>query len=148
MIKLVIYFAILLASLPLMHGQEVEETAAIKVSINNLSSQEGKVAINIFVHKDGFPSNLQLAYLNKTFEIDSDQPEFIFENVPIGNYSLAVIHDENSNSKIDKDFFGRPKEGYAVSNNVKASMFAPPKFSDALFEHTASGTNLKLKILY
>ena len=40
-----------------------------------------------------------------------------FEGVAPGAYAIAVMHDENGDGKLDKNFFGVPTEGYGVSNN-------------------------------
>ena len=49
-----------------------------------------------------------------------------------GVYAAAIYHDENGNKKLDQNFLGIPKEGYAFSNNAKG-MMGPPKFKDAVF---------------
>ncbi len=54
-----------------------------------------------------------------------------FEEVPPGRYGVVVLHDENENRRLDKSFFGVPKEGWGMSNNPK------PRFSAPRFEAAA-----------
>jgi len=69
-----------------------------------------------------------------------------FQDIPAGTYAIAVFHDTNSNTKLDKNFFGIPKEGYAFSNNVFGT-FGPPDFDDASFELDGNKT-VKIKMGY
>ena len=41
-----------------------------------------------------------------------------------GAYLLAVYHDEDGDRKLDRNFIGLPKEGFAFSNNAAAD-FSP-----------------------
>jgi len=47
-------------------------------------------------------------------------------------YAIAVFHDTNNNQKLDKNFFGIPKEGYGFSNNARGFL-GPPDFDEAGF---------------
>lgn len=48
-----------------------------------------------------------------------------------GTYAIAVVHDENSNNKMDKALF-LPKEGFGFSRNPTITT-GPPKFRSASF---------------
>ncbi|MBK7290922.1 MAG: DUF2141 domain-containing protein [Chitinophagaceae bacterium] len=41
--------------------------------------------------------------------------------------SIAILHDENDDGKMNSNFLGLPKEGYGFSNNVMGN-FGPPLF--------------------
>jgi uncharacterized protein (DUF2141 family) len=62
-----------------------------------------------------------------------------FDNVPPGTYALFVLHDANSNNKMDKNFLGIPKEGYGASRN-KLPFAAAPTFKDNRFEVSKNAT--------
>jgi len=155
--KFTLHVFLLLSSFTLVTGQETVDTVvsqetqdltSIVITIENIKNQKGNIAINIFTAKDGFPSDFKKAYLNRRFSLDSVQNEFIIENIPPGEYAVAIMHDENANDKLDKNFFRMPKEGYAVSNNAKPGKFGPPKFEAALFTHGNTDTHLNLTMLY
>jgi uncharacterized protein (DUF2141 family) len=69
-----------------------------------------------------------------------------FANVPSGDYVLAVIHDENSNNKVDT-FVGIPREGVGFSHNPAMS-FGPPKYEAARFHMSAGANALDVKLKY
>jgi len=58
--------------------------------------------------------------------------ELLLPNVPAGEYAVAVFADSNGNGKLDKNFFGIPKEPVGTSLDAKGR-FGPPKFADAAF---------------
>ena len=47
------------------------------------------------------------------------------DQVQFGTYALAIFHDENSNGKLDKNFFGIPTEPYAFARPPKSKWRAP-----------------------
>ena len=54
-----------------------------------------------------------------------------FNALPQGGYALAVIHDENSNARLDT-FAGIPREGFGFSRDPPLR-FGPPRFAAARF---------------
>ena len=65
-----------------------------------------------------------------------------------GEYAIAVFVDLNGNGKMDKNFFGIPKEQYGFSNNVMGRMSAPT-FDQAKFtitEPTLQNITLRIGI--
>jgi len=129
-------------------GQRSQSFGSIHISFDNLENDKGIIAINLFDKEDGFPSNYEKAIQKHTIELNKKQVVFVLENIPPGEYAISILHDENSNFKLDTNFFGVPKEGYAVSNNAKPRKFGPPKYEDAIFNHGESDSHLQLTIRY
>lgn len=71
-------------------------------------------------------------YKGSTTKISADVELIKFENIPYGDYAIAVLHDINKDGKLDKNFFGIPTEGYGFSNNA-VEKFGPPSFLKASF---------------
>jgi len=38
-------------------------------------------------------------------------------NLPAGEYAVVVLHDENLNKQLDRNWLGKPKEQWGMSNN-------------------------------
>lgn len=51
--------------------------------------------------------------------------------IPAGTYALAVIHDENSNGRLDR-MMAIPREGFGFSRNPRIRM-GPPRYEDVRF---------------
>ena len=129
-------------------SQLPDEHSSIIVHLENLKNDKGLIGINIFIEEDGFPSDDKKSFMSQTFKIKENENTFVIKNVPVGTYGLSVLHDENSNLKMDTNYFGKPKEGYAVSNNIKPRNFGPPKFKEACFKHEPNDSTLELKLIY
>ncbi|TCQ01129.1 uncharacterized protein DUF2141 [Sphingomonas sp. PP-F2F-A104-K0414] len=69
-----------------------------------------------------------------------------FPGLPQRGYALAVIHDENSNAKLDT-IAGIPREGYGFSRNA-AVRFGPPRFSAARFMVAGDAEMQQVKMRY
>jgi uncharacterized protein (DUF2141 family) len=59
------------------------------------------------------------------------QVEIDFGQVPAGTYAISLVHDENSNGKLDKRLV-IPAEGFGFSRNAPVR-FGPPSFASAAF---------------
>lgn len=120
--------------------------ADINIEIQNLKSITGKVSIGLYNKSENFPI-VSKEYKGAHLDIDSHTHSYTFKKIPNGIYAVSVFHDENSNSKLDKNFLGIPKEGYGFSNNAKATLLAP-SFNDAKFKISTQTVNLKIKMEY
>ena len=63
-----------------------------------------------------------------------------------GTYALAVIHDENSNGRLDK-FMGIPREGFGFSRNPRIR-FGPPRFDEVRFDVAAGNVRQVVRMKY
>jgi len=80
-------------------------------------------------------------------KIRKSQARCDFEDIPPGNYAMAVVHDENMNGKLDANWVGIPTEGYGFSNNAKALLGAP-SFSAASFRYEGQSINMTMRLNY
>lgn len=46
-------------------------------------------------------------------------------DLPPGTYAVSLVHDVNQNHKLDKNFIGKPKEQWGLSNDPHAVLTAP-----------------------
>ena len=68
-------------------------------------------------------------------------------NLPAGRYAVQAFLDENSNGKVDRGWFGIPKEGVGFSNDAKIR-FSPPKFAEAMFAFDGNARTIRLNLRY
>jgi uncharacterized protein (DUF2141 family) len=119
----------------------------ILVSISGLKNQKGQVLIYLFASKTGFPTEFKSAFKSGKANISGSVSQYIFSEIPPGNYAIAIVHDENGDTKLDTNFIGIPSEGIGVSNNPKGTL-GPPKFDDAVFTHQNGTTKISIKTNY
>jgi uncharacterized protein (DUF2141 family) len=119
----------------------------ISVGISGLKNQKGQVLIYLFSSETGFPTEFNSAFRSGKANISGTVSQFVFYDIPPGNYAIAIVHDENSDAKLGTNFIGIPSEGIGVSNNPKGSL-GPPKFNEAVFSHQNGPTKISIKTNY
>ena len=122
------------------------QTGTVIVEISDIIDPKGLMSIGLYSKKEGFPDKGK-EYKGKDVELTGKTVVYTFKDVPLGTYAIAIFHDTNSNTKLDKNFLGIPKEGYAFSNNVFGVLGLPPSFADASFE-VAGNKTVKIKMEY
>ena len=115
-----------------------------KVSIRGFRNHKGQALVALFSGPKGFPDQGDLSMTRVARNIDSDDMELVFDEVPSGRYAVAILHDEDMDFEMKTGAFGIPKEGYGVSNNAKGR-FGPPKYEDAVF-NVVEGRGIELTI--
>lgn len=103
-------------------AQEVQ----LEVVFTNIESDKGQVLMKILNEKD------EQVGAKMIKEIKDGQARAFFK-LPKGKYGISAFHDENSNEKLDKNFFGIPSEQYGFSNDPTVR-FGPPDISEQLFD--------------
>ncbi len=120
-------------------------TVRVTVRLLDVRAQKGGV-IHAALHAapgDGFPGPAPSG--NQKVRPVMPVTIIVFDVAP-GTYAAAVHHDANANGKVDTNFLGIPREGYAVSNDPRPR-FRPPRFSEAQVVITRD-TTLTLRMAY
>ena len=120
----------------------------VQIEITDIKNTNGDLSCSLFSSKEGYPEDHSKAYQNIHVKIDSNQAICEFKNIAPGTYAAIILHDENKNGKIDKNFVGIPQEGYASSNNERPR-FSAPRFKEASFKVSpVVFTKIKVKMGY
>lgn len=118
----------------------------LKVVVTGVRGTEGALLISLFNKADGFPSESTKAIKKEKIPIQPGALEVIFNDLPIGNYAIAILHDENNNLKMDTRLLVLPKEGYGFSNDASAR-FGPPSYTQAMF-YFPTTTTIRIQVRY
>ncbi len=122
--------------------------AGIHVNISNIRNSTGTLDCALFESSVGFPTEFLRSATNvMVIKIRKDQARCDFEDIPPGTYAIAVIHDENTNGKLDTNWLGIPTEGYGFSNEEKG-VAGVPSFSDASFPYDGHDLELTIGLHY
>ena len=119
----------------------------IHVEIGGLRNDKGKVMCALFSSAGDFPKRADKAVMRSSARIADGHAVCEFSGIATGTYAVSVIHDENSNGRLDTNFIGIPREGVGASNNAKGH-FGPPKFDAASFRYSGGRLDLKITIDY
>ncbi len=100
------------------------QTHNLTIKVTNVKSAKGSIQIGLYNNEEDFPHKgleFQKLVLKATAPIFT----YTIENLPQGEYALALYHDINEDGKINHNLLGVPKESYGFSNNIKPFLSAP-----------------------
>lgn len=118
---------------------------SLEVSFTNLRSDKGVLQICLTTDSKQFPDcKGKGTSIRRT--IPASKPRLRIDGLAPGTYAMGVIHDANSNAKLDTTL-GIPREGFGFSRDAPVS-FGPPKFSAAQFVIGQGHVIQKVKIRY
>jgi uncharacterized protein (DUF2141 family) len=128
---------------------QTTEKGTLTVRVAGARNTKGKIGVTLFQSAGGFPDDTSKAIRQQSAEIDPKtmSAEVTFKDVPQGTFAVSVLHDENGNGKMDKNFVGIPKEGYGASNNPKKKRRAPT-FDEAKFSLNSAEQTIEIALIY
>jgi uncharacterized protein (DUF2141 family) len=108
------------------------KTHQLTIEIKNIPSTKGNLFIGLYQPKNDFPV-FGKQYIGKVVPVTGKTMTYTFKDLPQGDYAFAIYHDENKNSKLDKNMLGVPTEYYGFSNNARRT-FSAPSFQESSFD--------------
>jgi uncharacterized protein (DUF2141 family) len=127
--------------------QTIANKGLLTIKLVGFRSDKGQTCVSLFNTAKGFPGKYDQAYKILRSPIKGNQATLEFSDLPYGIYAVSVLHDENSNNKMDTNFIGIPKEGFGASNNPRGRM-GPPLFDDAKFDLKSASKSIEINIKY
>ena len=126
----------------------VPENKTIDITITNIRNSQGDIRIGLCKDDENFQKEKSFKVVPfKKQNLVNGTLHVKIELEP-GTYGMSLLDDENSNTKMDYNFIGMPKEGFGFSNYYHTG-FTKPHFDDFKFTHQKnSKTNVVIKIRY
>mgnify|MGYP006286230933 CR=1 FL=1 len=145
--RLLTLCAILLFTHLNLRAQEVskvtaENTSAFTLVIKGYDKIEGEIRIAMFNSKEKYTKDPVHAVV---LPVIADSLVWAVDDLPHGEYAIAVYHDKNTNGKLDTNLLGIPKEQYGFSNDARGR-FGPAKWNSAKFRFPNTLSSLTIKI--
>lgn len=97
--------------------------ADLIVVVDGVRNAKGDVELTVYDNPKEWPDGKSLVDLKE--EARSGAVIFRVRDLSPGIYGITAFHDENSNGKLDTNFFGFPLEGFAFSNDIHPFLSAP-----------------------
>ena len=104
--------------------------------LTGLRSSDGELRLCLWQQADAFPDCKKGQDVRLLSAPAAPEVRIAVPDLAPGRYAVSVIHDENDNRKLDKNFMGIPTEGVGFSHNP-AMTFGPPSFAKASFDVAA-----------
>ena len=106
------------------------DTGTLIVHVQGLTSDDGNLRFVLFDSKENF---LKRPVRAEIVEISNRQGTWTVADIPLGEYAVLVHHDVDGSGKMERHWYGKPKEPTGASNDAPAR-FGPPKYKAAKFE--------------
>ncbi len=108
----------------------------LKLVVNDLTSASAPVVVHVYKSNKHFlkPKGRVKVY---KFTPNSTTLNATLEGLKFGEYAIVIYQDMNSNGIMDRNVFGLPTEGYALSNNFRPKTGAP-NYDDCKFKFSES----------
>ncbi|HEX7693390.1 MAG TPA: DUF2141 domain-containing protein [Sphingomonas sp.] len=103
---------------------------SLEIDVDGLRSAKGLIRVCLTADPKNFPQCVDDRDAVKR-SVPAAQRTIRFDGLAPGTYAAALIHDENSNAKLDT-LMGIPREGFGFSRNPRIG-FGPPRFAAAQF---------------
>lgn len=104
----------------------------LEVEALGVGSSEGSIQVAIYREEKGFLKD-EYVFRNAGSEATEGMTRVVFEDLPAGEYALAIFHDENGNDELDTNWIGIPKEPFGFSVTGMKT-FGPPKFHECVID--------------
>lgn len=120
--------------------------STLDVNVSGLRSLKGNVLICVTANPKFFPNCSKDPNSHRAKVAARDAANVSFTGMSQGTYAIALLHDENGNSKMDMAVF-LPKEGFGFSRNPVV-VAGPPKFKAASFPVDSAEVHQRVKMKY
>jgi uncharacterized protein (DUF2141 family) len=121
-------------------GFSQDKGITITVTIDNVTSDEGKVLMSLHTSETFMKGK---GVKDAETEIKDGKVTITFKNVLPGEYAILAMHDANDNKRMDFEENGMPKESFGMSNNVM--VMGPPQYDDAKFKVADKDLELNIR---
>lgn len=137
--KTILYF--FLAASTLFWGtNEPTSGVTVTVTLENVLNDQGEILAALHTRDTFMKGNGVKAYQARA---EKGAITFTFEDVAPGTYAISVLHDMNSNQRMDYGPGGMPEEPYAMSGGDMS--MGPPSFDSVKFEVGSEDLQLRLR---
>jgi uncharacterized protein (DUF2141 family) len=118
----------------------------LSIRISGLRNASGNLCLSLFNRAEGFPAHPNTDVKSQC--VPAKQASRIrFERLPYGDYAIAVLHDENSDGKVNSGLFGVPQEGFGFSRNPKITLRSP-SFQETAIDLNSREQNVPIRLNY
>lgn len=118
----------------------------IDVEVQNLRNTNGVVRLCLTRNPAHFPNcDRDPAAVSRTVPART-AGSIRFQGLTPGTYALGVIHDENSNGRLDT-FMAIPREGFGFSRNPRLRM-GPPRYDEVRFTISSGRATSIVRMTY
>ena len=104
----------------------------VSIEVLGVPNSNGNINVALYDTSEGFLKSDKV-FIAESVLATEGKTALYLDNVPDGEYAIALYHDVNGNHELDTNWLGIPKEAVGFSN-AKMKTFGPPKFNECAFK--------------
>lgn len=116
------------------------------LKITNVKNPSATIHIGFYKKENNFPVQRQHAFAKEIVPRKTGEVTITWDDVPEGEYSLAIYQDLDNSGRMKANIFGYPKEPFAFSQNFKPKM-SKPKFEQCKIIFNSLNNTFEVKLI-
>ncbi|MEI7662831.1 MAG: DUF2141 domain-containing protein [Bacteroidota bacterium] len=126
-----------------LYSQTAKPGETLTIHVSGFEKHAGQVLVCLYRKGDKVPMK---PFMQVKGEIINKASDIIIPGIPYGEYAAIVVHDLNSNGRIDHKW-GIPAEPMGYTNNWKLGLFSGmPTFEKLKFIFSATRSTIVVKM--
>lgn len=121
---------LLLLTLQLVINLSSQSVHTLNIDISNIQNTETTIFLGLYDSEASFRTKTN-AIDSVVFTAKSNVSEISINNIPVGEYAIAIFQDINNNGKLDMGKLKIPKEPIGISNFREKNKMGIPTFNKA-----------------
>jgi uncharacterized protein (DUF2141 family) len=105
----------------------------LTIQAQGVNDEDGNIGVLVFNSGKGWAEDRTVALRDVVVPAHPGTVTVEVPGLPAGDYAVAIAHDVNKNHKLDRNWLGKPKEQWGMSNDphatIKTPAFERAKFS-------------------
>ena len=97
----------------------------LTIVVDGVRNSAGVGGALVFKSDRGWPEDVSAAVSRKAVSAREGATTIKIGGLRPGDYGVVVLHDENENQALDRNWFGKPTEQWGMSNNPDYFLSAP-----------------------
>ena len=116
------------------------------LKIANVKNANATIHIGFYKKENNFPTQQQHAFAKEFIPGKTGEVSITWDDIPEGEYSLAIYQDLDTSGRMKTNMFGYPKEPFAFSQNFKPKL-SKPKFNQCKITFNSSNNTFEVKLI-
>ncbi|OYQ47457.1 DUF2141 domain-containing protein [Flavobacterium aurantiibacter] len=140
------FLAIALAMLGFNSNAQNTKKTAFTLKITNVQNATATIHIGFYKKENEFPTQQKHSFAKELIPSKTGEIIITWDDVPEGEYALAIYQDIDNNGRMKSNLFGYPKEPFAFTQNFKPKM-SKPKFDQCKITFDAINNMFEVKLI-
>jgi hypothetical protein len=125
---------------------QTTQNIPFNLKVTNVKDEKSTIHVGFYKKENNFPTQQQHAFAKEIGPGKKGEIYVTWNDVPEGEYSLAIYQDIDNSGRMKTNMFGYPKEPFGFSQNFKPKM-SKPKFNQCMITFNSNSNYFEVKLI-